>query len=346
MLINIYEKAKIDRVGISLAASFGLIVSLFASVALSENLVARMSGHWSPKHQSAIHSQIFADEVTKRSNGRLTIEFYPSKQLFGIREVMGAITSGAVELGGVVGVVSFPPINKNFNIASYPGLFRSYDDQRNFFQDSSEGKKIWNEITTKTNSKLIMYNPVGPVMTFSSKRELTGVDAMKDLKARRLLKSEEPMWDAFGSKRVSLPTGEVYTALQTGMIDTINSPPQSIGAYSWWEFLKYAQKPYQYYADAFVMANAQWFDSLSPELQKIILEVGKEVGDLSTNGIMDAGEDTLKKFQDKGGIITVLSGTEKAKFDKLMNEKVIPAMADMIDAKALKAAEDYVASLN
>ena len=83
MLINIYEKAKIDRVGISLAASFGLIVSLFASVAFSENLVARMSGHWSPKHQSAIHSQIFADEVTKRSNGRLTIEFYPSKQLFG-----------------------------------------------------------------------------------------------------------------------------------------------------------------------------------------------------------------------------------------------------------------------
>ena len=69
------------------------------------------------------------------------------------------------------------------------------------------------------------------------------------------------------------------------------------------------------------------------------------MGDLSTNGIMDTGEDTLKQFQDKGGIITVLSGAEKAKFDKLMNEKVIPAMADMIDAQALKA-EDYVASLN
>ena len=321
------------------------VLFLTVNFSLAEQ-VARLSVHWSAKHHCAKHAQIFADRVNERAKGKLKIEVYPSKQLFGIREVMGAVTSGAVELGGIVGVVSFPPINKNFNIASYPGLFRSYDDQRNFFQDSPEGKKIWNEITTKTNSKLIMYNPVGPVMTFSSKRELTGVDAMKDLKARRLLKSEEPMWDAFGSKRVSLPTGEVYTALQTGMIDTINSPPQSIGAYSWWEFLKYAQKPYQYYADAFVMANAQWFDSLSPELQKIILEVGKEVGDLSTNGIMDAGEDTLKQFQDKGGIITVLSGAEKAKFDKLMNEKVIPAMADMIDAKALKAAEDYVASLN
>jgi TRAP-type C4-dicarboxylate transport system substrate-binding protein len=104
-----------------------------SSSAISEEIIARMSGHWSPTHQSAIHAQLFADEVTKRSNGRLTIEFYPSKQLFGIREVMGAITSGAVELGGVVGVVSFPSINKNFNVASYQGLFDSYDQQIGFF---------------------------------------------------------------------------------------------------------------------------------------------------------------------------------------------------------------------
>ena len=330
------------------ALSFTIIASLFLFTMpiYSAEKVARLSVHWSAKHHCAKHAQIFADKVNQRAKGKLRIEVYPSKQLFGIREVMGAVTSGAVELGGIVGVVSFPPINKNFNIASYPGLFKSFDEQRSFFQESAEGKKIWGEITAKTNSKLIMYNPVGPVMTFSSKRELTGIDAMKGLKARRLLKSEEPMWDAFGSKRVSLPTGEVYTALQTGMIDTINSPPQSIGAYSWWEFLKFAQKPYQYYADAFVMANASWFDSLSPDLQTIILEVGKEVGDLSTNTIIDAGEDTLKKFEGMGGKVTVLSGAEKAKFDKLMADKVIPAMASLIDADSLKAAEKYAASLN
>ena len=202
-----------------------LLLSIFPNMVVAEQFSARLSGHWSPKHQSAIHSQLFADEVTKRSNGRLKIDFYPSKQLFGIREVLGAVTSGAVELGGVVGVVSFPSINKNFNVASFPGLFDSYEEQRGFFQDSEMGKSIWTDITKKSNSKLIMYNPVGPVMTFSSKRELTGVEAMKGLKARRLLKSEEPMWDVFEANRVSLPTGEVYTALQTGMIDTINSPP-------------------------------------------------------------------------------------------------------------------------
>ena len=141
-----------------------------------------------------------------------------------------------------------------------------------------------------------MYNPVGPVMTFSSARELTSIDVMKGLKARRLLKSELPMWKALEANAVSLPTGEVYTSLQTGMIDTINSPPGSIEAYSWWEFLSYGQKPYQYFADAYIMANKDWMQSLPDDLQQLVLKVGAEVGQISTDTILGAGEDTLRNL--------------------------------------------------
>ena len=88
---------------ISLAFIFSFVLT---STAAFSEIVGRLSVHWSPKHHSAKHSQIFADEVNKRSNGRLKIEVYPSKQLFGVREVMGAVASGAVELGGILGVVS------------------------------------------------------------------------------------------------------------------------------------------------------------------------------------------------------------------------------------------------
>ena len=326
------------------ALGIALTMSLTSFQAVAGQIVARMSGHWSPTHQSSIHSQMFADEVTKRSDGRLKIEYYPSKQLFGIREVLGAITSGAVELGGVVGVVSFPPINKNFNVASYPGLFASYEQQRGFFLNSGKGQEIWGDITRKSNSQLIMYNPVGPVMTFSSARELTGIDVMEGLKARRLLKSELPMWKALGANAVSLPTGEVYTSLQTGMIDTINSPPGSIEAYSWWEYLAYGQKPYQYFADAYIMANRDWMSSLPDDLRELVLTVGAEVGQIATDNILGSGEDTLKKFIERGGVVTELSGAEKAKFDKLMQDEVMPAMADMFDEDTLVKAQQYAAN--
>jgi TRAP-type C4-dicarboxylate transport system substrate-binding protein len=226
-------------------------------------------------------------------------------------------------------------------VASYPGLFSSYGQQRSFFQESDAGRAVWDDLTQKSNSKLIMYNPVGPVMTFSSARELTGIDTMKGLKARALLKSERPMWDAYEANTVSLPTGEVYTALQTGMIDTINSPPGSIEAYSWWEYLAFAQKPYQYFADAYIMANQDWFNSLPKDLQDIVMEVGAEVGTLATNTILNAGESTLTKFVERGGVVTTLSGDEKAKFNAMMADKVMPAMADMFDKDVLLAAEAF-----
>ena len=336
--MKFFEILKINlRVGL-----YTLLLACFSFSLNAAEYTGRLSMHWNDKHHCTKHAQLFVDEVFKQSNGRLKIEVFHSGQLFGIREIMGGITSGAVDLGGVVGVVGFPKINKNFNVATIPGLFDSFEQQRKFFQRSDKGSEIWNDLLKKTNSTLVMYNPVGPVMTFSGARELTGVDAMKDLKARRLIGAEEPMWKAYGAKIVGLKTSEVYTALQTGMIDTINTPPQSIRAYSWWEFLKFGQKPYQYFADAYIMANSDWFNKLPNDLQKIVSEAGKKFGDVSTNKIIGVGEEVISEFEARGGKMTVLTGAEKDKFDKLMSEKVLPAMMDKFDADALKAAEAFV----
>ena len=336
--MKFFEILKIN-LRVSLCA---LLLTCFSFSLNAAEYTGRLSMHWNDKHHCTKHAQMFVDEVFKKSNGRLKIEVFHSGQLFGIREIMGGITSGAVDLGGVVGVVGFPKINKNFNVATIPGLFDSFEQQRKFFQESDKGSEIWNDLLKKTNSTLVMYNPVGPVMTFSGARELTGVDAMKDLKARRLIGAEEPMWKAYGAKIVGLKTSEVYTALQTGMIDTINTPPQSIRAYSWWEFLKFGQKPYQYFADAYIMANSDWFNKLPNDLQKIVSEAGKKFGNVSTNKIIGVGEEVISEFEARGGKMTVLTGTEKDKFDKLMSEKVLPAMMDKFDSDALKAAEAFV----
>ena len=326
--------------------SVGLYALVFAGISSLVNAAeytGRLSMHWNDKHHCTKHAQMFVDEVFEKSNGRLKIEVFHSGQLFGIRDIMGGITSGAVDLGGVVGVVGFPKINKNFNVATIPGLFASFEQQREFFQKSNKGSEIWGDLLNKTNSTLVMYNPVGPVMTFSGARELTGVDAMKDLKARRLIGAEEPMWKAYGAKIIGLKTSEVYTALQTGMIDTINTPPQSIRAYSWWEFLKYGQRPYQYFADAYIMANSDWFKKLPSDLQKVVLDAGKKFGDVSTSKIIGVGEEVISEFEARGGKMTLLSGAEKDKFDKLMSDKILPAMMDKFEADALEAAKAFVA---
>ena len=320
----------------------GVWAAALSGAASAADHVARLSVHWGPKHHSAIHAQLYADEVNKRAEGRLRIDVFPAGQLFGIREQLGAVTSGAVEMGGIVGVVSFPPINKNYNVVSFTGLFDSYAEQRGFFNDDAAGQAVWQDITRKSDSVLLMYNPVGPVMTFST-QALDGVESMAGLKARALIGAERPMWEALGANTVSMPTREVYSGLQTGMIDTINSPPGSIRAFSWWEFLTHGQKPYQYFADAYIMANGVWFNGLPADLQQLLLEVGAEVGAVSTDTIMTTGEETLTAFEERGGVVTELVGDKKAAFDALMTEKVQPAIADKIDAEVLRAAQAFAA---
>jgi TRAP-type C4-dicarboxylate transport system substrate-binding protein len=325
-----------------LFSALGMTASalLISGTAQAQEYVARLSVHWGSTHHSAIHAEMFANEVNKRAKGRLRIDYFPSGQLFGIREQLGAVTSGAVEMGGIVAVVAFPPINKNFNVVSITGIFDSYDEQRAFFQEDPAGKAVWDDITTKSDTVLLMYDPVGPVMTFST-QELNGVASMSGLKARALIGAERPMWEALGANTVSMPTGEVYSGLQTGMIDTINSPPGSIRAFSWWEFLTHGQKPYQYYADAYIMANRTWFDGLPEDLQQLLIDVGREVGQISTDKILETGEQTLAEFQERGGVVTELDGAALDEFNALMADKVMPVIAETVDAEVIQAARDF-----
>ena len=179
-------------------------------------------------------------------------------------------------------------------------------------------------------------------MTFSTQK-LDGVASMSGLKARALIGAERPMWEALGANTVSMPTREVYSGLQTGMIDTINSPPGSIRAFSWWEYLTHGQKPYQYFADAYIMANATWFNGLPADLQQVLIEVGQDIGKVSTDTIMLTGEETLAAFQERGGVVTELTGDALTEFDTLMSDKVMPAIADKLDADVLQAAQAFAA---
>ena len=327
---------------LQLIAAGGIAVSavLAGGAAQAQEHVARLSVHWGPTHHSAIHSEMFANEVNKRAEGRLRIDYFPSGQLFGIREQLAAVTSGAVEMGCIVAVVAFPPINQNFNVVSITGMFESYDEQRAFFQEDEVGKEVWNDITTKSDTVLLMYNPVGPVMTFST-QELNGVESMSGLKARALIGAERPMWEALGANTVSMPTGEVYSGLQTGMIYTINSPPGSIRAFSWWEFLTHGQKPYQYYADAYIMVNRTWFEGLPEDLQQLLIEVGQEVGQISTDKILETGEETLAEFQERGGVVNTLEGEALSEFETLMSSEVIPVIAESVDTEVIEAARAF-----
>lgn len=320
------------------------VLATWSPASLAQGATARLSFHWGTDHESAIMSTKFANEVNRRAAGRLKIDVFHSGQLFTIRQITGALSSGSVEIGGVVTHNQFASIDRDWNIVQFPNLWTGIEHQRRFFAESPEGRALRQRVLQKANLVHLAYVPVGPYVTFSTKSEMATVASMRGLKARSLAANERPGFAARGMSVVSLSTEEVYTALQNGMIDTLSTVPTAVKAYSWWDHLKFAQLPYGVYADSELMANATWFNGLPKDLQDLVLDVGRQISKEATDGTMSGNAAALKEMvEKKGGKITTLTGKALEEFVALDRDKTEPELAKMMSPEILAAARKFVA---
>jgi len=321
--------------------------SLCCVAASAQERLARISYHWAPDHESAQHSKKFTDLANAALGGKLKIDTFHSGQLYTIRQIVGALSAGSVEMGGVVTFNQFTAIDKDWNITVFPGYFKSIEHQRKFFDEVPEGIALRKRVLEKTGLVHIAYVPVGPYVTFSTKSEMKTVASMAGLKARALAPNERPGYVARKMDVVSLSTEEIFTALQSGMVDTLSTVPTAVKAYNWWQYLKYVQLPYSVYADSEIMANGKWFAGLPADMQKSLLEIGARISEEATRNTMAGNDAALKEMVEKhGGKITHLEGAALAEFQKLDRERTEVELAKMVSPEILAAARRYIGRTN
>jgi TRAP-type C4-dicarboxylate transport system substrate-binding protein len=319
------------------AAAMALCASAYAQT------TARLSYHWGPSHESAIMAKRLAEEVTKRSGGKLKVDVFPSGQLYTIRQIIGALSAGSVEMGGVVTHNQMAAIEKDWNVFQLPNFWNSIEQQREFMAKDPTGKAMRERALKKTGLMHIAYVPVGPYVTFSVKDQLNSVSQMKGLKARALAASERPGLTARGMSVVSLSTEEIYPALQSGMIDTLATVPTAIKAYSWWDYLKFAQTPYAVYADSEIMTNAAWFNGLPTDMQDLLATVGREISKAATEQTYKGNAEALKELEQKhGGKVIELKGNALEELKAIDREKTEPELAKMMSPEIFAAAKRFV----
>lgn len=324
-----------------LAAALSAAAAIAAQSSAAQT-TARLSYHWGPSHESAIMSKKLADEVTKRSGGKLKIDVFPSGQLYTIRQIIGALSAGSVEMGGVVTHNQIAALERDWNVFQLPNFWESIEHQRRFLTESPEGRALRERVLQKTGMAHIAYVPVGPYVTFSTKSDMSTLASMRGLKARALAASERPGLAARGMSVVSLSTEEIYPALQSGMIDTLATVPTAVKAYSWWDYLKFAQMPYAVYADAEIMANARWLASLPPDQRELLLAVGREISKEATEQTYKGNAEALKELEKRGGKLTVLQGNALEELKALDREKTEPELAKLMSPEIFAAAKRFV----
>lgn len=327
----------------ALVGAAALATTLVSGATAQET--ARMAYHWGPKHPAAMGVDAFVARVNERLAGKLVIEVFPAGQLFGIRDTLNGVTSGAVQMGGIAPIINFPPINRNYNINAIPGLFGSYADMRDFWTTDPVGRREWDKMIKTSNIEVLAYDPLGPSIMIS-KDDICSLDKLKGRNVRAQMEIDRPPWEAFEvGKVVRLSTGEVYTALQSGLVDTLRTVPAGLPAYGWWDFIKYAQLPYGEFFEGLIVANKTWFDSQTDEVKQVMRAVGEEISAETTASIMLDSDNILKEFQEKhGGTVCEWSPDDEARLERLRQDVMFPLYQEMVDADVLKAALDMMAS--
>lgn len=263
----------------------------------------KLSTEGSDTHQTTIWARAFADAVAKRSNGQISVDVFTNAQLGKNKELLEAISmgSGTVEIvaTGTQDLVGWVPETQVFDL---PFIFRDEAHYRKFWNSDIAGA-IWKKMEPK-GFKYLGSTLIGTAHMTNSKRPINTPADMVGLKFRvQASKVNVETFKALGATPVPLAFSEVFMALQQGTVDGQDNPTTTIRTMNFWEVQKYLSLTGHMLRGGFWSMDKKVFDKLPADLQKAVLDAGKDAEDYEWNFVQDDQAKSLAFLKEKGLVI-------------------------------------------
>lgn len=210
----------------------------------------------------------FKKYVEDKSGGRLVIEIYPASQLGNEADMIEAMKLGTLE--GFVGGV-FDNQTVKLNLILMPFFFKTQADLMKIAH-SDIGAMIMKSAEAN-GIKMLAFGDGGSRSFTNNVRPIKVPADMKGLKMRTPpIESIIKCMQALGANPVSIPYGDTYMALKTGVADGEENPLANIGDMKFYEVQKYMTMiDYQFHPEPFDV-NLAWYNKLPTDLQKVLQE--------------------------------------------------------------------------
>jgi len=213
--------------------------------------------------------------LKERSNGRLNPANFPAGQTGNYSQNIEANRMGTIEVsaGGLDTEGKISPVTSVLGLGY---VVNSYEQVDRVFQGPL-GKVLSEEMKKRTGVYVVAYGEAG-FRNMLSKKPIRKLDDLKRIKIRV---PESPinlrLFQLLGGNPVPVAYAEMYTALQTGVVDAAEGTiPDTLGFKFYEPTGHISFTAHQFNAKA-IRVNARWFDSLPADLQKIFTETALEV---------------------------------------------------------------------
>jgi tripartite ATP-independent transporter DctP family solute receptor len=275
-----------------------LVVGVLATAgraAAIETLALHMATISPPDNLWSRAGARYAEAVEQRTGGKVKVKIAYSGSTGTARETVEALQIGTthIVIQEINRVGVYDPLP---DIAAYPYLVRDLDHFKRVFYGPL-GKEFYKEIEKRTK-----YHLVGA--GYRGSREMASRKPIRtpaDLKGMKIRVPEEKIfrltWQILGASPVPMPSLEVYTALQQGIIDACENPLEAHVRSKYYEAVPYVIQTGHVTAVYTFIFWGPTMKSFSPELQKILQEEGEKAmawGTEETVKLIDQYEQTLK----------------------------------------------------
>jgi tripartite ATP-independent transporter DctP family solute receptor len=247
------------------------------------------------------------------TGGRLSVQMFPSMQLGGEKEAIEQAQVGALQIARIsVGAVG--PVVDDVNVFNMPFVFRDAKHMEAVL-DGEIGDELLNKITANEKTGLVAlgWMNAGSRNIYNSKRPIKTIADLKGLKIRMI---GNPLFidtmNALGGNGVAMGFDQVYSAMQTGVVDGAENNLPSFVAQNHFQVAKYfSMTEHLIIPELLVFSKASW-SKLSPDDQALVKKFGKEA-QAEQRVLWYAAEKTaLDKMKEVG--TDVVTGLDKQPF--------------------------------
>jgi tripartite ATP-independent transporter DctP family solute receptor len=226
-----------------------------------------------PTHPYARGGDYFAELIKKKSGGKIEIKTYHSSQLGDQKTLIEGLIYGTIDMA-LVGTAALGQFQPQISLFDLPFLFE--DLEHAYAALDSVGMDIGKALEPK-GLKLLGYMENGVRHMTNNIREIKTSDDMKGLKIRvQTNKIFVSMMKAMGASPTPMSLGELYTALQQGVVDGQENPAAHIYTQRFYEVQKYASLTSHAYAPEPVLISMIKWNSFNEPVRSLFQEAAKE----------------------------------------------------------------------
>jgi tripartite ATP-independent transporter DctP family solute receptor len=264
-------------IGLGAASAVGATLALQTSVLAQQKLALKASDVHPEGYPTVAAVESLGKKLETATNGRLSVQMFAAMQLGGEKEAIEQAQLGAIQFARV-SVGTLGPVIDDLNVFNLPFLFRSVDHMRKIV-DGDIGTELLDKVTNNEKAGLVALSwmDAGARSVYTIKRPVHTIADLRGLKIRVI---GNPMFvdmmNALGGNGVAMGYDQVFSALQTGVVDGAENNPPSYVFDNHYTVAKYFTLTQHLIVPEILVFSRRTWSGLSNDDQALLKRLGRE----------------------------------------------------------------------